>query len=229
MSQFTLPPAVVLLSGGLDSATSLAIARHQGYDCYCLSLDYGQRHRAELAAAGRVARHLGAREHRPLQLDLASFGGSALTDGAIAVPTDGLQPGIPVTYVPARNTIMLSLALAWAEVLGSRDLFIGVNAVDYSGYPDCRPEFVEAFERMANLATKAAVEGARLRIHAPLVDLSKADIIRRGLELGVDYALTISCYQADDAGRACGACDACRLRREGFAAAGAADPTVYRR
>lgn len=229
MSQFTLPPAVVLLSGGLDSATSLAIARHQGYDCYCLSLDYGQRHRAELAAAGRVARHLGAREHRTLQLDLASFGGSALTDGAIAVPTDGLQPGIPVTYVPARNTIMLSLALAWAEVLGSRDLFIGVNAVDYSGYPDCRPEFVEAFERMANLATKAAVEGARLRIHAPLVDLSKADIIRRGLELGVDYALTISCYQADDAGRACGGCDACRLRREGFAAAGAADPTVYRR
>ena len=229
MSQFTLPPAVVLLSGGLDSATSLAIARHQGYDCYCLSLDYGQRHRAELAAAGRVARHLGAREHRTLQLDLASFGGSALTDGAIAVPTDGLQPGIPVTYVPARNTIMLSLALAWAEVLGSRDLFIGVNALDYSGYPDCRPEFVEAFERMANLATKAAVEGARLRIHAPLVDLSKADIIRRGLELGVDYALTISCYQADDAGRACGGCDACRLRREGFAAAGAADPTVYRR
>ena len=171
MSQFTLPLAVVLLSGGLDSATSLAIARHQGYDCYCLSLDYGQRHRAELAAAGRVARHLGAREHRTLQLDLASFGGSALTDGAIAVPTDGLQPGIPVTYVPARNTIMLSLALAWAEVLDSRDLFIGVNAVDYSGYPDCRPEFVEAFERMANLATKAAVEGARLRIHAPLVDL----------------------------------------------------------
>lgn len=229
MSQFTLPPAVVLLSGGLDSATSLAIARHQGYDCYCLSLDYGQRHRAELAAAGRVARHLGAREHRTLQLDLASFGGSALTDGAIAVPTDGLQPGIPVTYVPARNTIMLSLALAWAEVLGSRDLFIGVNAVDYSGYPDCRPEFVEAFERMANLATKAAVEGARLRIHAPLVDLSKADIIRRGLELGVDYALTISCYQADDAGRACGGCDACQLHRESFAAAGAADPTVYRR
>ena len=220
-------PAVVLLSGGLDSATSLAIARHQGFDCYCLSLDYGQRHGAELAAAGRVAARLGAREHRTLRLDLANFGGSALTDEAIEVPTDGLQAGIPVTYVPARNTIMLSLALAWAEVLGSRDIFIGVNAVDYSGYPDCRPEFVAAFEKMANLATKAAVEGAQLSIHAPLIDLSKAEIIRRGVELGVDYALTVSCYQADDAGRACGKCDACRLRREGFAAAAIPDPTLY--
>ncbi len=222
------PPAVILLSGGLDSATSLAIARHQGYDCYCLSLDYGQRHRAELEAARRVAKYFGAREHRTLRLNLASFGGSALTDDAIAVPTDGVQAGIPVTYVPARNTIMLSLALAWAEVLGSRDIFIGVNAVDYSGYPDCRPEFVEAFERMANLATKAAVEGAKLHIHAPLVNLSKAEIIRRGIDLGVDYALTVSCYQADDAGRACGRCDACCLRHEGFIAAGVADPTVYR-
>lgn len=220
-------PAVVLLSGGLDSATSLAIARHQGFDCYCLSLDYGQRHGAELAAAGRVAARLGAREHRTLRLDLANFGGSALTDEAIEVPTDGLQAGIPVTYVPARNTIMLSLALAWAEVLGSRDIFIGVNAVDYSGYPDCRPEFVAAFEKMANLATKAAVEGAQLSIHAPLIDLSKAEIIRRGVELGVDYALTVSCYQADDAGHACGKCDACRLRREGFAAAAIPDPTLY--
>ena len=220
-------PAVVLLSGGLDSATSLAIARRQGFDCYCLSLDYGQRHGAELAAAGRVAARLGAREHRTLRLDLANFGGSALTDEAIEVPTDGLQAGIPVTYVPARNTIMLSLALAWAEVLGSRDIFIGVNAVDYSGYPDCRPEFVAAFEKMANLATKAAVEGAQLSIHAPLIDLSKAEIIRRGVELGVDYALTVSCYQADDAGHACGKCDACRLRREGFAAAAIPDPTLY--
>ena len=222
------PPAVILLSGGLDSATSLAIARHQGYDCYCLSLDYGQRHRAELEAAGRVAKYFGARQHRTLRLDLASFGGSALTDDAIAVPTDGVQAGIPVTYVPARNTIMLSLALAWAEVLGSRDIFIGVNAVDYSGYPDCRPEFVEAFERMANLATKAAVEGAKLHIHAPLVNLSKAEIIRCGIDLGVDYALTVSCYQADDTGRACGRCDACCLRHEGFVAAGVADPTAYR-
>lgn len=228
MSQTTLP-AVVLLSGGLDSATSLAVARHQGYGCYCLSLDYGQRHCAELAAARRVAQHLGACEHRTLRLDLANFGGSALTDSAIAVPTDGLQPGIPVTYVPARNCIMLALALAWAEVLGSQAIFIGVNAVDYSGYPDCRPEFVAAFECMANLATKAAVEGARLHIHAPLVNLSKADIIRRGIELGVDYALTVSCYQADETGRACGSCDACRLRHEGFVAAGVADPTIYQK
>lgn len=221
------PNAIILLSGGLDSATTLAIARDAGFACHCLSFDYGQRHRAELAAAGRVARALGATAHRTLTLDLAQFGGSALTDAAIAVPIDGVQPGIPVTYVPARNTVMLSLALAWAEVLGSRDLFVGVNAVDYSGYPDCRPEYIAAFEAMANLATKAAVEGARLTVHAPLIDLPKSEIIRRGTALGVDYALTVSCYQADDDGRACGVCDACRLRREGFAGAGLADPTRY--
>ena len=219
--------AVVLLSGGLDSATCLAIAQDAGFDCYCLSLDYGQRHRTELDAAARVARALGAKEHRVLRLDLAAFGGSALTDQNIAVPTEGVGSGIPVTYVPARNTIMLSLALAWAEVLKSRDIFVGVNAVDYSGYPDCRPEYIAAFEAMANLATRAAVEGARLTIHAPLIDLSKADIIRRGSALGVDYGLTVSCYQADEKGHACGVCDSCRLRREGFAAAGVADPTPY--
>ncbi|MGE5491641.1 MAG: 7-cyano-7-deazaguanine synthase QueC [Actinomycetota bacterium] len=219
--------AVVLLSGGLDSATCLAVARSQGFDCYCLSFDYGQRHRAELEAAGRVAAALGAIEHRILKLDLAQFGGSALTDTSIAVPTEGVQPGIPVTYVPARNTIMLSLALAWAEVLDSRDIFVGVNAVDYSGYPDCRPEYIAAFERMANLATKAGVEGAKLSLHAPLIDLSKADIIRTGAGLGVNYGLTVSCYQADADGRACGVCDSCRLRQEGFLAAGLADPTRY--
>lgn len=219
--------AIVLLSGGLDSATCLAVARSQGFDCYCLSFDYGQRHRAELEAAGRVAAALGAVEHRVLKLDLAQFGGSALTDTSIAVPTEGVQPGIPVTYVPARNTIMLSLALAWAEVLDSRDIFVGVNAVDYSGYPDCRPEYIAAFERMANLATKAGVEGAKLSLHAPLIDLSKADIIRTGAGLGVDYGLTVSCYQADADGRACGVCDSCRLRQEGFLAAGLADPTRY--
>lgn len=219
--------AVVLLSGGLDSATCLAIARSQGFACYCLSFDYGQRHRAELEAADRVAKTLGAVEHRILNLGLAQFGGSALTDTAIAVPTAGVQPGIPVTYVPARNTIMLSLALAWAEVLESRDIFVGVNAVDYSGYPDCRPEYIAAFENMANLATKAGVEGNRLSIHAPLIDLSKGDIIRTGAALGVDYGLTVSCYQADTEGRACGACDSCRLRAEGFAAAGLPDPTRY--
>lgn len=219
--------AVVLLSGGLDSATTLAIARAAGFDCYCLSFDYGQRHRAELDAAAQVARALGAREHRVMRLDLGQFGGSALTDSSIAVPIDGVQAGIPVTYVPARNTVMLSLALAWSEVLGSRDIFVGVNAVDYSGYPDCRPDYIAAFETMANLATKAAVEGAWLTIHAPLIELSKADIIHRGAALGVDYALTVSCYKADDHGRACGACDSCRLRREGFAAAGVADPTHY--
>ena len=221
-------PAVVLLSGGLDSATVLAIARQAGHECYCLSLEYGQRHHAELAAAKRVAESLGAREHRVLTLDLAAFGGSALTDSSIAVPVDGVQLGIPVTYVPARNTIMLSLALAWAEVLGSRDIYVGVNAVDYSGYPDCRPEYISAYQTMANLATKAGVEGLHLSVHAPLIDLTKAEIIRRGHSLGVDYALTVSCYQADDAGRACGVCDSCRLRREGFAAAGVADPTAYR-
>jgi 7-cyano-7-deazaguanine synthase len=221
-------PAVVLLSGGLDSATCLALARSDGFTCYCLSFDYGQRHSAELGAAARVAAALGAAEHRTLDLGLAQFGGSALTDTAIAVPTGGLQAGIPVTYVPARNTIMLSLALAWAEVLGSRDIFVGVNAVDYSGYPDCRPEYIAAFEAMANLATRAGVEGRHLTIHAPLIALSKADIIRTGTALGVDYGLTVSCYQADTRGHACGVCDSCRLRAEGFAAAGVADPTVYR-
>ena len=221
--------AVVLLSGGLDSATVLAMAREAGYDCYCLSTDYGQRHRAELAAAARVARALGAREHRVMKLDLAAFGGSALTDPAIAVPVGGITGGIPVTYVPARNTILLSLALAWAEVLGARDIFFGANAVDYSGYPDCRPDYMRAFEAMANLATKAAIEGNRLTVHTPIISLTKADIIRRGLTLGVDYALTVSCYQADAAGQACGVCDSCRLRRAGFEAAGVADPTHYRR
>ena len=218
--------AVVLLSGGLDSATVLAIARAEGYDCYALSLDYGQRHDAELAAAARVAATLGAIEHRVLKLGLSDFGGSALTDASIAVP-EGPTTGIPVTYVPARNTVMLALALAWGEVLGSHDLFIGVNAVDYSGYPDCRPEFIAAFEHLANLATRSGVEGNRLSVHAPLQHLSKAQIVQRGLELGVDFAQTVSCYQADAAGRACGVCDACRLRRQGFLEAGVADPTRY--
>ncbi|WP_028993756.1 7-cyano-7-deazaguanine synthase QueC [Azonexus hydrophilus] len=220
--------AVVLLSGGLDSATCLAIARNRGFDCYCLSFDYGQRHSAELQAADRVVKALGAVEHRVINFGLAQFGGSALTDTSIAVPVDGVQAGIPVTYVPARNTIMLSLALAWAEVLGSRDIFVGVNAVDYSGYPDCRPEYITAFETMANLATKAGVEGQKLHIHAPLINLSKAEIIRTGHALGVDYGLTVSCYQADELGRACAVCDSCRLRAEGFAAAGIPDPTPYR-
>ena len=218
--------AVVLLSGGLDSATTLAIARSEGYDCYALSVAYGQRHGAELDAAQQVAAMLDVREHRTLQLDLTVFGGSALTDNRIAVPTEA-STGIPVTYVPARNTIMLSLALAWAEVLGSGDIFIGINAVDYSGYPDCRPEFLTAFEKMANLATKAAVEGRHIQVHAPLIDLSKAEIIRRGMALGLDYSRTVSCYQADAEGRACGQCDSCRLRREGFMAAGVTDPTRY--
>jgi 7-cyano-7-deazaguanine synthase len=221
-------PAVVLLSGGLDSATCLAMARRQGFACHCLSFDYGQRHNAELRAAARVAEALAAAGHRVLDLGLAQFGGSALTDTSIAVPTGGVQPGIPVTYVPARNTIMLSLALAWAEVLGSLDIFVGVNAVDYSGYPDCRPEYIAAFEAMANLATRAGVEGRKLTIHAPLIHLAKADIIRAGLALGVDYGLTVSCYQADGEGRACGVCDSCRLRADGFAAAGVPDPTRYR-
>ncbi|HSJ79631.1 MAG TPA: 7-cyano-7-deazaguanine synthase QueC [Thiobacillus sp.] len=221
-----MKPAVVLLSGGLDSATVLAIAREAGYACHALSLDYGQRHNAELAAAARVAASLGAVEHRVLKLGLSDIGGSALTDASIAVP-ESPTAGIPVTYVPARNTVMLALALAWAEVLGSRDIFIGVNAVDYSGYPDCRPEFIAAFEQMANLATRAGVEGARLRVHAPLQHLSKAQIIQRGRALGVDYAQTVSCYQADADGLACGRCDACRLRRDGFLAAGIPDPTRY--
>jgi len=220
--------AVVLLSGGLDSATVLAIACSEGYECYGLSVDYGQRHRAELAAAAHVAQALGAREHRVVKLDLAGFGGSALTDRNIAVPVDGVKDGIPVTYVPARNTVLLALALAWAETLSAQHIFFGANAVDYSGYPDCRPEYMRAFEALANVATRAAVEGVRLTLHTPIIDLRKADIIRRGAALGVDYALTVSCYQADDAGRACGVCDACRLRRAGFEAAGLADPTKYR-
>ncbi len=222
-----MKPAIVLLSGGLDSATTLAIARSDAYDCHCLSVDYGQRHRAELDAACRVAQAQGAAGHRIVTLDLTVFGGSALTDRSIAVPVDGVKDGIPVTYVPARNTVLLALALAYAEVCGAADIFFGANAVDYSGYPDCRPEYMRAFETLANLATKAAVEGRRLKLHTPIIDLAKAEIIRRGAALGVDYALTVSCYQADDAGRACGNCDSCRLRRGGFAAAGIADPTRY--
>jgi len=218
--------AVVLLSGGLDSATTLAIAREMEFECYALSLDYGQRHRAELVAAERIARTLGACEQRTVKLDLTLFGGSALTDAHIAVPTQP-SPGIPITYVPARNTIMLSIALAWAEVLGSSDIFIGVNAVDYSGYPDCRPAYIEAFEAMANLATQAAIEGRPIHIHAPLIHATKADIIRRGLDLGVDYALTVSCYQATNEGLACGRCDSCRLRKQGFKQADIPDPTHY--
>ena len=220
-------PAVVLLSGGLDSATTLAIARSEGYACYCLSVDYGQRHRAELDAASHVARSLGAVEHRITTLDLTAFGGSALTDASIAVPTEGVQSGIPITYVPARNTIFLALALAYAEVRGAADLFFGANAVDYSGYPDCRPEYMRAFEAVANLATKAAVDGRKLTLHTPIIHSSKAEIIRRGGELGVDYSLTVSCYQATAEGLACGLCDSCRLRRAGFEAAGVRDPTRY--
>jgi len=218
--------AVVLLSGGLDSATALAIARERSFACHALSVDYGQRHLAELEGARRVARALGACEHRVMRVDLAGIGGSALTDPAIAVP-ESPGSGIPVTYVPARNTIMLALALAWAEVLGARDLFIGVNVLDSSGYPDCRPEFIAAFGALAALATKAGVEGRPCRIHTPLIALTKAEIIREGVRLGVDYAQTVSCYQADATGRACGRCDACRLRSAGFAAAGVADPTRY--
>jgi len=218
--------AVVLLSGGLDSATVLAMARQQGFRCFALSVDYGQRHHAELAAAKRVADTLGAAEHRVINIDLTAFGGSALTDSRIAVP-EHATAGIPLTYVPARNTIMLSLALAWAEVLKSQDIFFGVNAVDYSGYPDCRPEYVEAFQNMANLATKAAVEGHPLKIHAPLLYMSKAGIIRQGTALGVDFSLTVSCYQADEDGRACGVCDSCRLRRAGFEDASISDATRY--
>lgn len=218
--------AVVLLSGGLDSATALAWARSQHYECYALSVAYGQRHHSELEAAARVALALGARAHRVMHVDLGALGGSALTDTAIAVP-ERPSSGIPITYVPARNTVLLSLALAWAEVLGARHLVIGVNAVDYSGYPDCRPEFIAAFQRLARLATRAGVEGAALQIHAPLQHWSKDRIIREGLSLGVDYAMTVSCYQADAEGRGCGRCDSCRLRREGFLAAGVADPTRY--
>jgi 7-cyano-7-deazaguanine synthase len=218
--------AVILLSGGLDSATVVAMAKADGFACYTMSFDYGQRHRAELQAAERVAKDLGVIEHKVIGLNLNGIGGSALTDSSIAVP-EAPGEGIPVTYVPARNTVFLSLALGWAEVLGARDIFIGVNAVDYSGYPDCRPEFVESFERMANLATKAGVEGQGFTIQAPLQMLSKADIVKAGTRLGVDYGLTVSCYQADDQGRACGKCDSCRLRAEGFLAAGVTDPTRY--
>jgi len=217
--------AVVLVSGGMDSAVTLALAREQGFACHALSVDYGQRHLSELAAADRVSRLIGAVEHKTVHVDLRSIGGSALT-ADIDVPAAG-SAGIPVTYVPARNTIMLSVALGWAEVLGADDIWCGVNAVDYSGYPDCRPEFIAAFEALANLATKAGVEGHRLRVHAPLIQLSKADIVREGVRLGVDFAATVSCYRADAEGRACGVCDACALRREGFTAAGVADPTRY--
>ena len=221
------PHAVVLVSGGLDSATVLAVARRDGYVRHALSFDYGQRHHVELAAAAQVVKQLGALEHRTMRIDLAGIGGSALTDLRIAVP-EAQGAGIPVTYVPARNTLFLSLALGWAEVLEAQDIFIGVNAIDYSGYPDCRPEFLRAFEALANLATKAGVEGTKFHIRAPLVELSKAEIIRLGTSLGVDYSLTVSCYQADAEGRACGRCDSCRLRREGFEKAGVSDPTRYR-
>ncbi len=220
------PRAVILLSGGLDSATTLALARRDGYRCHALSVSYGQRHDAELDAARRVAASLGAAEHRVVGVDLGAIGGSALTDPEMAVPETPTQ-GIPVTYVPARNTVLLALALGWAEVIGAGHIFLGVNAVDYSGYPDCRPAFIDAFRRLAGVATKAGVEGRPMRIHAPLIELTKAEIIRTGIELGVDYGLTVSCYQADDEGRACGRCDSCRLRREGFAAADVPDPTRY--
>jgi 7-cyano-7-deazaguanine synthase len=219
-------PAVVLLSGGLDSATTLAIARADHFRTFALSVNYGQRHRAELDAARRVAESLGAQEHRIMTVDLAGIGGSALTDESLVVPESPTR-GIPVTYVPARNTLMLSLALGWAEVIGAADIFIGVTAVDFAGYPDCRPEFIAVFERLAQLATKAGVEGCGFRIHAPLIDRSKADIIRTGIALGVDYAITVSCYQATREGLACGRCDSCRLRSAGFAAAGVPDPTRY--
>jgi 7-cyano-7-deazaguanine synthase len=218
--------AVVLLSGGLDSATVLAMAHEQGFACHALSVHYGQRHSAELVAASRIAKALGAIEHRVMGVDLAGIGGSSLTDPSLPIPTVA-TPGIPSTYVPARNTLMLSLALGWAEVLDATHVFIGVNAVDYSGYPDCRPEFIAAFQTLARLATKAGVQGRTLQIEAPLIDLSKSDIIREGLRLGVDYSLTVSCYQADEEGRACGRCDSCRLRAEGFTAAGVPDPTRY--
>lgn len=222
-----LRPAVILLSGGLDSTTCLAIARKAGFSCYALSVAYGQRHTAELVAARRIADAYDVVEYRVASVSLGEFGGSSLTDQALEIPVDGQSGGIPSTYVPARNTVMLSMALAWADVLGSTDIFIGVNAIDYSGYPDCRPEFIQAFETMANLATRIGSEGRSIRIHAPLNNQSKAEIIQQGIALDVDYAMTVSCYQADDDGRACGACDACRLRREGFLAAGEKDPTRY--
>ncbi|MBI5611481.1 MAG: 7-cyano-7-deazaguanine synthase QueC [Gammaproteobacteria bacterium] len=220
------PKAVVLLSGGLDSATLLALARAQGFACHALSFDYGQRHRVELTAAARVAERLGAVEHRTVKLDIGWIGGSALTDASIPVPRVP-GGGIPITYVPARNTVFLAIALGWAEVLDARAIFIGVNALDYSGYPDCRPAYIEAFQQLANLATRAGVEGRPIRIHAPLIEMQKAEIIQAGARLGVDYALTTSCYDPDVRGRACGRCDSCRLRAAGFAAAGVPDPTVY--
>jgi 7-cyano-7-deazaguanine synthase len=218
--------AIVLLSGGLDSATVLAIACEQGYLAHALSFDYGQRHHSELVAAANVAKALGAHQHRVLKIDLTGWGGSALTDSHIAVPTSA-STGIPITYVPARNTIFLSLALAWAEAIGALDIFAGMNAVDYSGYPDCRPEYVEAFQKMARLATKSGVEGGEITIHTPIIKMSKADIVREGTRLGVDYGVTVSCYQADASGHACGVCDSCRLRREGFIGACTVDPTRY--
>ena len=218
--------AVVLLSGGLDSVTALAIAKEQGYDCYTLSFNYGQRHDAELVAAQKLSHQTGVIEHKVIEIDLRAIGGSALTDNSLDVPEQH-QDGIPATYVPARNTVFLSIALGWAEVLSAQAIFVGVNAVDYSGYPDCRPEFIAAFEQMANLATKAAVEGQRIRINAPLIDMTKAEIIQQGVRLGVDYSQTISCYQADSDGRACGRCDSCRFRQQGFEQAGIEDPTHY--
>jgi 7-cyano-7-deazaguanine synthase len=225
ISNFSSPRAVVLVSGGMDSAVTLALAREQGFECYALSVSYGQRHCAELAAAAELAATLGAIEHKTVIVDLRSIGGSALT-ADIAVP-ESASEGIPITYVPARNTIMLSIALGWAEVVAAQEIFCGVNAVDYSGYPDCRPEFIAAFERLANLATKAGVEGGQLHVRAPLMRQSKADIVREGMRLGVDFSRTVSCYQADQRGWACRVCDACRLRAEGFSSAGVADPTRY--
>jgi 7-cyano-7-deazaguanine synthase len=222
-----IKPAVILLSGGLDSATTLAMARADGFDCYALSVEYGQRHSSELDAAARMARTLGALEHRTMRVDLAGIGGSALTDSSIAVP-EAPTAGIPSTYVPARNTLMLALTLGWAEVLGSQDIFIGVNAIDFAGYPDCGAEFIAAFENMAALATRAGVEGQPCRVHAPLISWTKAQIIRAGVRLGVDFGATVSCYQADELGRACGRCDSCRIRKSGFEAAGVPDPTHYR-
>ncbi|MGH8611303.1 MAG: 7-cyano-7-deazaguanine synthase QueC [Gammaproteobacteria bacterium] len=222
------PRTIALVSGGLDSATCLALAKHQGFDCYALSFNYGQRHGAELEAARRVAAAIGVVRHKIIFIDLRQFGGSALTDDAIQIPLTPSE-NIPVTYVPARNTIFLSYALAWAEVTECYDIFIGVNAVDYSGYPDCRPEYIQAYQAMARLATKAGVEGRPVRLHTPLIHLTKAEIVKKGVELGIDYGLTVSCYQADAQGRACGVCEACRLRAEGFKAAGVADPTIYLR
>lgn len=219
--------AVILLSGGLDSVTALAMAKEQGFDCYTLSFNYGQRHDAELIAAAKLSQQIGALEHKVINIDLGAIGGSALTDDQIDVPEEH-QEGIPVTYVPARNTVFLSIALGWAEVLSAQAIFVGVNAVDYSGYPDCRPEFISAFEQLANLATKAGVEGQKLTVHAPLIDMTKAEIIQHGMRLGVDYSQTISCYQADSEGHACGVCDSCRFRQQGFEQAGVLDPTRYR-